>query len=52
VGIGNPRTVADLQVMTFNIRGLQRRDSDNAWKWGASLNVSLIKRYAPDLIGF
>ncbi len=38
--------------MTFNIRGSRHRDGENAWRRRARLNVNVIKKYAPDLIGF
>jgi endonuclease/exonuclease/phosphatase family metal-dependent hydrolase len=41
-----------LKVMTFNVRGSYHRDGKNAWKRRAGLNARVIKRYAPDLIGF
>lgn len=41
-----------LQVMTFNVRGSYHRDGRNAWRHRADLNVRVIRRYAPDLIGF
>lgn len=40
-------------MMSFNIRGSFRRgDGINAWCNRAAPNVALIKRWAPDLIGF
>lgn len=38
--------------MTFNIRGARRKDGENVWERRAPLNVSVIRRYEPDLIGF
>ena len=38
--------------MTFNIRGSYHRDGKNSWRRRARLNVGVIKKYAPDLIGF
>lgn len=37
--------------MTFNVRGSQHPDGPNAWKRRAALNVEVVRRYAPDLIG-
>lgn len=39
-------------AMSFNIRGSQHFDGENAWKRRASLNLRVIRRCAPDLIGF
>src|SRR5260370_15013292 len=41
-----------LWVMTFNIRGSFHPDGVNAWEQRAPLNVEVIQRQAPDLIGF
>ena len=43
-----------LRVMTFNIRGAssEAKDGVNSWSNRAAVNVSAIKHYAPDLIGF
>ena len=41
-----------LKIMTFNIRGAYHRDGKNSWRRRAGLNVGVIKKYAPDLIGF
>ena len=41
-----------LRVMTFNVRGSHHRDGKNAWKNRADLNVRVIQKHAPDLIGF
>ncbi len=42
-----------LWVMSFNIRGtFHRGDGINAWEQRAALNVAMIERYAPGLIGF
>jgi endonuclease/exonuclease/phosphatase family metal-dependent hydrolase len=42
-----------IRVMTFNIRGsCHTVDGANAWAGRAALNVAVIKRHAPDLIGF
>ncbi len=38
--------------MSFNVRGARRSDGKNAWDKRASLNVDVIRRWAPDLIGF
>jgi endonuclease/exonuclease/phosphatase family metal-dependent hydrolase len=41
-----------LRVMSFNVRGYFRDAlQKNAWRNRADLNVSTIKRYAPDVIG-
>ncbi|MGI8910497.1 MAG: endonuclease/exonuclease/phosphatase family protein [Rubrobacteraceae bacterium] len=40
------------KLMTFNVRGSQHRDGENAWKRRAGLNVRVIEKHAPDLIGF
>ena len=38
-----------LRVMGFNIRGFSRSgDGINRWENRAALNVTMIKRYAPD----
>jgi len=42
-----------LRVMSFNVRGaFHAEDNVNAWDHRAHLNVGLIRRHAPDLIGF
>lgn len=41
-----------LRVMTFNVRGAYHRDGKNAWRHRADLNTRVVRRYAPDLIGF
>ena len=42
-----------IRVMSFNVRGSSRdRGAANAWKNRADLNVEVIERRAPDLIGF
>lgn len=38
--------------MTFNVRGAYHRDGTNTWKRRAKLNARVIRRCAPDLIGF
>ena len=40
------------RVMTFNIRGADHQDGDNVWAKRANLNVEVIRRAAPDIIGF
>ncbi len=41
------------RVMSFNVRGSSRdRGEANAWENRADLNVEVIERQAPDLIGF
>lgn len=42
----------NFKLMSFNVRGSQRKDGENAWKRRSSLNVRIIEEYAPDLIGF
>jgi endonuclease/exonuclease/phosphatase family metal-dependent hydrolase len=42
----------NLRVMTFNVRGANHKDGENVWERRAPLNVAVIRRYAPDLIGF
>jgi endonuclease/exonuclease/phosphatase family metal-dependent hydrolase len=44
--------MADIRVMTFNVRGAPDGDGVNAWENRADLNARVIRRYAPDLIGF
>lgn len=39
-------------IMTFNVRGSRHRDGKNVWRKRAPLNVSVIERHSPDLIGF
>lgn len=39
-------------VMTFNVRGAYFDDGPNCWPNRADLNLELLKRHAPDLIGF
>ncbi len=39
-------------VMTFNVRGSQHRDGENVWRRRMPLNVSVIERHSPDVIGF
>ncbi|MGH3085797.1 MAG: endonuclease/exonuclease/phosphatase family protein [Rubrobacteraceae bacterium] len=46
------RSSEELRVMSFNVRGSRRPDGKNAWKKRAALNVDVIKRWSPDLIGF
>ena len=42
-----------IRVMSFNVRGSSRdRGEANAWENRADLNVEVIERGAPDLIGF
>ena len=42
-----------IRVMSFNVRGSSRdRGEANAWENRADLNVEVIERRAPDLIGF
>jgi len=42
-----------IRVMSFNVRGSSRdRGEANAWENRADLNVEVIERQAPDLIGF
>jgi endonuclease/exonuclease/phosphatase family metal-dependent hydrolase len=41
-----------LRIMTFNIRGANFPDGVNDWKHRSGLNVELLHRHAPDLIGF
>ncbi len=38
--------------MSFNVRGSQHKDGENAWDRRAPLNVRTIEKHAPDLIGF
>ena len=44
--------MADLRVMSFNVRGARAADGLNEWRFRAALNVETIQRYHPDLIGF
>ena len=44
--------MADLRIMTFNIRGAHFGDGVNEWHNRLDLNVRTILKYAPDLIGF
>ena len=39
-------------VMSFNVRGSQHFDGENAWRRRAPLNARVIRHHAPDLIGF
>ncbi len=41
-----------LRVMSFNVRGARFDDGVNCWPNRAALNVRVIRRHAPDLIGF
>ncbi|MGH2479189.1 MAG: endonuclease/exonuclease/phosphatase family protein [Ktedonobacteraceae bacterium] len=41
-----------LRVMTFNIRGSFYEDGANAWEKRAPLNMEVIQRQQPDLLGF
>ncbi|HWQ14804.1 MAG TPA: endonuclease/exonuclease/phosphatase family protein [Roseiflexaceae bacterium] len=41
-----------LRVMTFNIRGARFADGENIWPNRAALSAAVIRRHAPDLIGF
>ncbi|MGB3635529.1 MAG: endonuclease/exonuclease/phosphatase family protein [Rubrobacteraceae bacterium] len=38
--------------MSFNIRGARRGDGENIWSRRARLNAEMIRRYAPDVVGF
>ncbi|MEN9934820.1 MAG: hypothetical protein RLZZ387_1399 [Chloroflexota bacterium] len=38
--------------MTFNVRGARFQDGENVWPNRAALSADVIRRYAPDLIGF
>lgn len=40
------------KLMTFNVRGSRFSDGVNVWPNRAALNIAVIKRYAPHLIGF
>jgi len=40
------------KLMTFNVRGSQHKDGQNAWKRRAFLNVRVIEKHEPDVIGF
>lgn len=40
------------KLMTFNVRGSQRKDGQNAWKRRSDLNLRVIEKHAPDVIGF
>lgn len=44
--------MADLLLMTFNVRGSHHPDGENAWENRAALNVATIRRCGPALIGF
>lgn len=44
--------MSTLRVMSFNIRGARFSDGDNVWPARAALNAAVIRRHAPDLIGF
>lgn len=46
------READELRVMTFNVRGALHPDGNNAWDKRAALNVDVIRRWKPDLIGF
>jgi len=41
-----------LRVMSFNVRGSFVDDGENAWPARRELNVEVIKKCAPDLVGF
>ena len=41
-----------IKLLSFNIRGDFSQDGRNRWPYRAPLVVDLIRRYAPDLIGF
>jgi endonuclease/exonuclease/phosphatase family metal-dependent hydrolase len=41
-----------LRVMSFNVRGSRFEDGHNIWPNRAELNAAVIRRHAPDLIGF
>ncbi|MCZ7646920.1 MAG: endonuclease/exonuclease/phosphatase family protein [Planctomycetota bacterium] len=41
-----------LRIMSFNVRGSFVNDGANVWPARAALNVSTLKRHAPDLVGF
>lgn len=52
-----PNVKKTLRVMTFNVRTVRTGedyadDRENVWSNRADLNVSIIRRYAPDIIGF
>lgn len=43
----------ELRVMSFNVRGsFRKKDGINVWKNRSALNVEVIKKYGPTLIGF
>ena len=46
------RESEELRVMSFNVRGARHADGNNEWKKRAALNVDVIRRWSPDLIGF
>jgi endonuclease/exonuclease/phosphatase family metal-dependent hydrolase len=41
-----------LSIMAYNIRGALYDDGSNSWPYRASLNVRLLQKHSPDLIGF
>ncbi len=41
-----------VRVMSFNLRGAHFEDGEHRWERRAQLTAQLIRRYAPDLIGF
>jgi len=41
-----------LKVMTFNVRGAFSQDGDNIWQERAALNVAVIHKHSPDVLGF
>lgn len=44
--------MASFRVMTFNIRGSEHPDGINSWKNRADLNIEVIRRSVPQVIGF
>lgn len=44
--------MAEIRIMTFNVRGAPAEDGINIWKNRAALNVETIRACAPDVIGF
>ncbi len=44
--------MAGFRVMSFNIRGANHDDGVNSWPRRAALNIEVIQRAAPDIIGF
>lgn len=44
--------MSSFRIMTFNVKGAYFNDGENNWEHRWPLTIEIIKRHAPDLIGF